>query len=45
MLVSDNLARGIHSLADALFGTRSNGKPAEDASGFTIGGIRFRIRK
>jgi arsenite-transporting ATPase len=44
MQVSDTLARGIHKLADALFGTGAEA-PEEESRGLKIGGLRFRIKK
>ena len=44
MQVSDTLARGIHKLADALFGTGAEA-PEEESRGLKIGGLRFKIKK
>jgi arsenite-transporting ATPase len=43
MQVSDTLARGIHKLAEALFGTGTE-VPEEESHGLKIGGIRFTIK-
>jgi arsenite-transporting ATPase len=45
MLVSDGLARGIHTLADALFGSQAEGNRERKSRVLKIGGLRFRIRK
>jgi hypothetical protein len=44
MQVSDTLARAIHKLADALFGTGAE-VPGEESRGLKIGGIRLKIKK
>ncbi len=45
MQLSDSLARGIHTLADALFGYTRDTKPVEDTSGVKIGGLRLKIKR
>jgi hypothetical protein len=44
MLASDELARGIHCLADALFGVVVDADEKK-SRGLKIGNIRFRIKK
>ncbi len=44
MLASDGLARGIHRLADALYGIDPAAKEDGKGRGFKIGGIRFRVK-
>ena len=44
MLASDQLARGVHRLADALFGVVAD-EAEKKSRGLKIGNIRFRIKK
>lgn len=45
MLASDSLARGIHTLADALFGTRDDGRSNEKGRAFTFAGIKVKFKR
>jgi cellulose biosynthesis protein BcsQ len=45
MLASDSLARGIHTLADALFGTRDDGRSIEKGHAFTFAGIKVKFKR
>jgi cellulose biosynthesis protein BcsQ len=45
MQVSDELARGIHVLAEALFGGEAVRKPKEEGRRFKIGSVGIRIKK
>ncbi len=44
-LASDSLARGIHTLADALFGGGSGAPGDGKGRGLRIGGLRLRFRR
>jgi MinD-like ATPase involved in chromosome partitioning or flagellar assembly len=45
MLASDSLARGIHHLADALYGQAATEDAQRKGNGIKIGGWRIRIKK